>query len=67
LQLPVSPRWREKHEAEKEAVVRMDFRTFVPRFIMAPARILRSGRRTIYTAARLPCRLAPLLLGKRWF
>jgi hypothetical protein len=48
LLLPVSPRWRERHEAEKEAVVRMDFRTFVQRFIMVPAQILRSGRRIIY-------------------
>ena len=48
LLVPVSPRWRDTHEAEREAIVRMDFRTFVQRFIMVPAQILRSGRRTIY-------------------
>lgn len=48
LLLPVSPRWREAHNAEREAIVRMDFRTFVQHFIMIPAQILRSGRRTIY-------------------
>lgn len=48
LLLPVSPPWRETHEAEREAIVRMDFRSFIQRFIMVPAQILRSGRRTIY-------------------
>lgn len=48
LLLPVSPHWRETHEAQREAIVRMDFRSFVQRFIMVPAQILRSGRRTIY-------------------
>lgn len=48
LLLPVSPRWREAHDAEREAIVRMDFRSFVQRFIMIPAQIIRSGRRTIY-------------------
>lgn len=48
LLLPVSPRWREAHDAEREAIVRMDFRSFVQRFIMIPAQIVRSGRRTIY-------------------
>ena len=48
LLLPVSPRRRETHEAEREAIVRMDFRSFIQRFIMVPAQILRSGRRTIY-------------------
>lgn len=48
LLLPVSPRWREQHEAERETIVRMDFRTFLQRFIMIPAQIVRTGRRTIY-------------------
>jgi hypothetical protein len=48
LLLPVSPRWRETHDAERETIVRMDFRTFVQRFIMIPTQIVRSGRRTIY-------------------
>jgi hypothetical protein len=48
LLLPVSPRSRAKHESERDTIVRMDFRTFVQRFIMIPAQIVRSGRRTIY-------------------
>lgn len=48
LMLPVSPRWLEMHEAERDRIVRMDFRTFVQRFILIPAQIIRTGRRTIY-------------------
>jgi len=48
LLLPVSPRWRQAHDAEREAIVRMDFRSFVQRFILIPAQIVRTGRRTIY-------------------
>lgn len=48
LLMAVSPRWREMHEAERNVIVRMDFRTFVQRFMMVPAQIIRSGRRTIY-------------------
>lgn len=48
LLLPVSPRWREAHESERDTIVRMDFRTFVQRFILIPAQIIRTGRRTIY-------------------
>lgn len=48
LLLPASPRYRQAHHAERDAIVRMDFQTFVQRFIMIPAQILRSGRRTIY-------------------
>lgn len=48
LSLPVAPRWREVHEAERRNVLRMDFRTFVDNFILVPAQIVRSGRRTVY-------------------
>jgi hypothetical protein len=48
LLLPVSPRWREKHLADRERILRMEFRSFVQRFILVPAQILRSGRRLIY-------------------
>jgi len=48
LLIPVSPRHREEHEAEREAVVRMDFRSFVQRFVLIPAQIVRSGRRLVY-------------------
>lgn len=48
LLLPVQPRWRQKHEAERERLLRMDFRTFVQRLILVPAQIIRSGRQLIY-------------------
>ena len=48
LLAPVSPRKREQHEAEREAIVRMDFRGFVQRFILIPAQIVCTGRRLVY-------------------
>jgi len=48
LLTPVSPRWRDKHEADRERVLRMDFRSFVQRLILVPAQILRTGRRLVY-------------------
>ena len=48
LTLPVAGRWREAHEAERERVLRMEFRSFVQRIIMVPAQILRTGRSLVY-------------------
>jgi hypothetical protein len=48
LLVPVSSRRRDEHEAERDAVVRMDFRTFVQRFILIPAQIVSTGRRLVY-------------------
>lgn len=48
LLVPISPEHREAHQAERDAIVRMDFRTFVQRFVLVPAQIVRSGRRLIY-------------------
>jgi Transposase DDE domain group 1 len=48
LLTPVSARWRERHEADRERVLRMDFRSFVQRFILVPAQILHTGRRLVY-------------------
>jgi hypothetical protein len=48
LLVPVSPRWRNEHQAQRHAIVRMDFRSFVQRFILIPAQIVRTGRRLIY-------------------
>lgn len=45
---PVSPRWREKHEADRERVLRMDFRSFVQRFVLVPVQIVRTGRQLVY-------------------
>ena len=48
LLLPVSPRWRERHRAERDRVLRMDFRTFLQALILVPAQIIASGRRLIF-------------------
>ena len=48
LLTPISPRWRKKHEADRERVQRMDFRSFVQHLIMIPAQILFTGRRLVY-------------------
>jgi len=48
LWLPEDGRWREKHQAEKQRVLRMEFRTFVNAFIKIPCQIIRAGRKLIY-------------------
>jgi hypothetical protein len=48
LVLPVAPRWGAQHEADRERVLRMEFRSFVQQFILVPAQIVRTGRRLIY-------------------
>lgn len=47
LALPVHGRWRDRHNDEKQRVLRMRFRTFVQRFMCLPAQVLTSGRRLI--------------------
>jgi hypothetical protein len=47
LLLPVAGRWRERHQAEQNRILRMDFRTFQNAFIQIPAQILRRGRQLI--------------------
>ena len=48
LWLPETGRWREKHQAEKHRVLRMEFRTFLNAFIKIPCQIVRAGRKLIY-------------------
>lgn len=48
LWLPEDGRWREKHQAEKRRVLRMEFRTFLSAFIQIPCQIVRTGRKLIY-------------------
>jgi hypothetical protein len=47
LSLPISPRWRDKHRAERDAWLKMEFRTFVNLVINVPAQVLRTGRRLV--------------------
>lgn len=48
LRLPVSPRWRQRHEAERTRVLRMDFRTFVQRLMLVPTQVVRTARQLVY-------------------
>ena len=48
LRLPETGRWKERWAAEKRAVLRMEFRTFLHAMMRLPAQILRQGRKTIY-------------------
>jgi hypothetical protein len=48
LSIPIAPRWRTQHEADRERVLHMEFRSFVQRFVLVPAQILRTGRRLVY-------------------
>lgn len=48
LTMPSSPRWREQHEAERERLLRMNFRAFVLDFIMIPAQVVNTGRQLVY-------------------
>jgi len=48
LSLPESPRWRKKHQVEKQTLLRMEFRTFCNAFMNVPCQIVRGGRRIVY-------------------
>jgi hypothetical protein len=48
LRLPEAGRWAEKHKAEKNAVLKMEFKTFLNAFLRVPCQIVRTGRRIVY-------------------
>jgi hypothetical protein len=48
LLLRVTPRLREQHRAEQHRLLRMDFRSFLQRFVLIPAQIIRRSRRLIF-------------------
>jgi len=48
LSLPVLPRWQTKHEEERTAILRMDFRTFLHALVLVPCQIVHTGRRLVY-------------------
>ena len=56
LSLPATGRWLRKHQAEKETVLKMEFKKFRHAFVALPCQIVRTGRRII-------CRL---LSWNRW-
>ena len=48
LLLPETGRWSERHRAEKETVLAMEFKKFVSYFMAMPCQIVRTGRRIVY-------------------
>jgi hypothetical protein len=49
LTLPEAPgRWQEKHHADKQRVLKMEFKTFLNAFMHLPCQILRTGRKLVY-------------------
>lgn len=48
LLLPIHPRWRARQESDREALLRMEFRTFYNQVIRVPCQIVRTARRIVY-------------------
>jgi hypothetical protein len=48
LTLPITPRHRERHTAEQQSVLRMEFRSFLENFMLVPAQIIRKARQLIF-------------------
>jgi hypothetical protein len=48
LLLPTHGRWRKRYEAERQDVLRMQFKRFVNSFILLPCQIIRAARRIEY-------------------
>jgi hypothetical protein len=48
LLLPEQGRWAEKHRAEKQPLLKMEFATFLQAMVQLPAQIVRTGRRIVY-------------------
>ncbi len=47
LTVPVTGRWKEKHEAERETILRMEFKAFVNGMIRVPSQVVRKSRKRI--------------------
>jgi len=48
LLLSAKGRWKARHQAEKRAVLRMEFKTFLNAFMRVPCQIVRTGRQIVY-------------------
>ena len=48
LLLPVSNRWKDKHERQKQKILRMEFKKFRKYFVTLPCQIVKTGRRLVY-------------------
>jgi hypothetical protein len=41
-------RWHDRHQAEKEWVLKIEFKTFVNAFVRLPCQVVRTGRKLVY-------------------
>jgi hypothetical protein len=48
LVLPEAGRWGAKHKAQKESLLRMEFRKFLNNLLLVPCQIIKTGRRIVY-------------------
>jgi len=48
LILPERGRWKQRRKAEKRAILRMEFKTFLNAMMRLPCQIVRTGRRIVY-------------------
>ena len=48
LLLPETGRWAQKYQAEKQTVLRMEFKTFLNAFMRVPCQLVRTGRRIVF-------------------
>jgi hypothetical protein len=48
LSLPETGRWASQHREQKQAVLRMEFKTFCNALMNLPAQIVRTGRRVVF-------------------
>jgi hypothetical protein len=46
--LPEAGRWKEKHKAQKQSLLKMEFKTFLNGLMRLPCQIVRTGRRIVY-------------------
>ena len=46
--LPETGRWSDKYAEDKQAVLRMEFKTFMNVFIRLPCQVVRTGRRVVF-------------------
>ena len=47
LLVPVHPRWKERHESERQGLLRMEFKTFVNAVLKLPCQIVTQARQTV--------------------
>jgi hypothetical protein len=63
LVLPEGGRWGAKHKAQKESLLRMEFRKFLNHLLLVPCQIIKTGRRIVYRALSWNPWLEVLLRG----